>query len=168
MFLRNQGRCIESFLACVRKSILIFARYFPTSPDWQRLSRKVCSSTSLAESGPSERQRGRKVVFSNVTTQGGPGQGWWPILQRPATSQSQHSQSSVSVSHLVSVCVMGTCLDTRTQYLLLTDEHEEDDLVPDLPQAQTLHASLQSKIHFRSTYQISLSIVSNLSSSSQY
>ena len=104
MDLRNQGRCIESFLACVRKSILIFARYFPTSPDWQRLSRKVCSSTSLAESGPSERQRGRKVVFSNVTTQGGPGQGWWPILQRPATSQSQHSQSSVSVSHLVSVC----------------------------------------------------------------
>ena len=58
------------------------------------------------------------------------------------------------------------CLDTRTQYLLLTDEHEEDDLVPDLPEAQTLLASLQSKIHFRSTYQISLSIVSNLSSSS--
>ena len=108
MDLRNQGRCIESFLACVRKTILIFARYFPTSPDWQRLSRKVCSSTSLAESGPSERQRGRKVVFSNVTTQGRPGQGWWPILQRPATSQSQHSQSSVSVSHLVSVCVMET------------------------------------------------------------
>ena len=49
------------------------------------------------------------------------------------------------------------CLDTRTQYLLLTDEQQEDDLVPDLPQAQTLHASLQSKIHFRSTYQISLS-----------
>ena len=49
------------------------------------------------------------------------------------------------------------CLDTRTQYLLLTDEHEEDDLVPDLPEAQTLLASLQSKIHFRSTYQISLS-----------
>ena len=85
---------------------------------------------------------------------------------QPPANHNTVSPPCLSLTWCLSV--MGTCLDTRTQYLLLTDEHEEDDLVPDLPEAQTLLASLQSKIHFRSTYQISLSIVSNLSSSSQY